>query len=327
VKALVTGGGGFLGKAIAQQLVARGDTVVSIARGAYPELKALGIDHRRGDVSNLDAVMAAAKGCDVVFHVAAKAGVWGTAAEYESANVKGTEVVLEACRKLGIRKLVYTSSPSVVHGGDAIEGANESLPYPAHYEAHYPRTKAEAEQKVLAANGPELSTVALRPHLIWGPGDNQLTPRIVARAKAGKLRLVGDGKCLVDTVYIDNAAEAHLNACDRLAPGAACAGKAYFITNGEPVPMVEIINGIVGAAGLPPVTRSVSPGVAWFAGAVLEGAYRITGQKNEPMMTRFLARQLSTAHWFDISGAKRDLGYQPRISLQEGLQRLRASFT
>ncbi|HBG07268.1 MAG: 3-beta hydroxysteroid dehydrogenase [Geobacteraceae bacterium GWC2_58_44] len=326
MKALVTGGGGFLGSAIVRQLRARGDEAVSFSRGDYPELTALGVEQRRGDLTDLNALVEAARGCDIVFHVAAKAGVWGSFQEYHAANVAGTENVIAACRNHSINRLVYTGSPSVVFDGSDVEGGDESLPYPAHFEAHYPHTKALAEQAVLAANSPSLATVSLRPHLIWGPGDNHLVPRIVAKARSGRLRRIGRRPCLVDTVYVDNAAEAHLNAADRLTPGAPPAGKAYFISNGEPLPLWEMVNGILAAAGLPPVTRCVSPALAYAAGTVCEAAWKALRLSGEPPMTRFVARELATAHWFDISAARRDLGYRPGISTEEGLRRLQQWF-
>lgn len=326
MRALVTGGGGFLGSAIVRQLLDRGDEVVSFSRGSYPELAALGAKQCRGDLGDLQALAEAARGCDIVFHVAAKAGVWGSFQEYYQANVVGTGNVLAACRLNAISRLVYTGSPSVVFNGSDVEGGNESLPYPARFEAPYPHTKALAEQAVLAANSPELATVSLRPHLIWGPADNHLVPRIVAKARAGKLRRIGRRPCLVDTVYVDNAAEAHLNAADRLAPGSPPAGKAYFISNGEPLPVWEMVNRILAAAGLPPEERSVPASLAYAAGTVCETVWMALALSGEPPMTRFVARELATAHWFDISAARRDLGYQPRVSLDEGLRRLQQWF-
>jgi nucleoside-diphosphate-sugar epimerase len=240
--------------------------------------------------------------------------------------VAGTENVIAACRIHSIAKLIYTGSPSVVFDGSDVEGGNESLPYPRHFEAHYPHTKALAEQAVLAANSPALATVSLRPHLIWGPGDNHLVPRLVAKAKSGKLKRIGERPCLVDTVYVDNAAEAHLNAADRLEPGAPPAGKAYFISNGEPVPLWDMVNRILAAAGLPPEHRVVSPTLAYAAGTVCEAVWKVLSLSGEPPMTRFVARELATAHWFDISAAKADLAYRPRISIDEGLRRLREWF-
>jgi nucleoside-diphosphate-sugar epimerase len=307
-------------------LLARGDTVRVLARADYPELRALGVDARRGDIADPDTTSDAARGCDVVFHVAAKAGIWGSKAEYEHANVQGTVSVIKACRANGIERLVFTSSPSVVYGGQPIEGGDESLPYPARYEADYPRTKAASERLVLEANEPRLRTVALRPHLIWGPGDTNLVPRIVARARAGKLRLVGTGEAIIDTVFIENAADAHLLAADRLLVNSPVCGKPYFITNGEPGPVKTIINGILRAAGLPEVTQSVPPRVAYAAGSAIENTWRLLGRKDEPPMTRFLAKQLSTAHWFNISAARRDLGYSPKVSIAAGLEKLAESF-
>jgi nucleoside-diphosphate-sugar epimerase len=326
VKALVTGGGGFLGQAIVRKLVERGDSVRSLSRGDYPALRELGVETFRGDVADRDSIRQASEGCDVVFHVAAKAGIWGNREEFVNANVTGTRNVVEACRAFGIGKLVFTSSPSVVAGRGDLEGVDESIPYPSHYEAYYPETKAEAERIVLGANEPNLATVALRPHLIWGPGDNHLIPRIIARAKAGQLRRIGSKPNRVDSIYIDNAADVHLLAGDRLEPGSVVAGKAYFVSQGEPWPLWDLINGILKAAKLPPVTRSVPTGVAWLAGSVLEATHRAFRLEGEPRMTRFLAHQLSTAHWFNIEAARRDLGYSPKITLDEGLRKLASWF-
>jgi nucleoside-diphosphate-sugar epimerase len=321
--ALVTGGGGFLGSAIVRRLVARGDQVRSLARNRYPALDTLGVEQFQGDVADADLVTRAVASCDLVFHVAARAGIWGRYADYHRSNVGGTDAVIAACRRQGIRRLVYTSSPSVVFDGRDMENADETAPYPARYETAYPQTKAIAERAVLAANGSELATVALRPHLIWGPGDNHLVPRILARA--GRLRRIGKANKLIDSVYIDNAADAHLLAADRLAPGSPISGKAYFISNGEPMPMWDLITGILAAADLPPVTRSVPIWVAYAVGWLLETVYGLCRIEREPPMTRFLARELSTAHWFNISAARRDLGYEPAVSIEEGLRRLRES--
>lgn len=323
MKALVTGGGGFLGGAVVRQLVARGDTVRSFSRGDYPELARLGVEQCRGDLADREALFRAAAGCDIVFHVAAKAGVWGAEAAYYAANVTGTANVIAACRAHGIGRLVYTGSPSVVFDGRDVAGGDESLPYPRRFTAPYPRTKALAEQLVLAANAPSLATVSLRPHLIWGPGDNHLVPRIIAKARAGRLRRIGSRPCPVDTVYIDNAAQAHLLAADRLAPGAPLAGRAYFISNGEPLPLWEMIDRILAAAGLPPVRRRIPAGVAYAAGALCEGLWHLFRRADEPPLTRFVAKELATAHWFDIGAARRDLGFAPTVSIDEGLRRLR----
>lgn len=326
MKALVTGGGGFLGKAIALQLLARGDAVRTFSRGDYPELRQMGAEHFQGDIADGKGVASAAHGCDIVFHVAAKAGLGGRYGDYYQANVVGTENVLAACRQNGIGKLVYTSSLSVVFNGKDMEDVDESVPYADHFEAHYPQTKAIAEKMVLDANVNTMATVALRPHLIWGPGDNHLIPRILARAKAGRLRRIGTANKIIDTIYIDNAAEAHLLAADRLHPGSPIAGKVYFITQGEPIPLWDLINRILAAADLPPVEKSIPFPVAYSAGWLLEKLFRVLRPNAEPPMTRFLARELTTAHWFNIEAAKRDLGFQPPVSLDEGLHRLAAEF-
>lgn len=325
MKALVTGGGGFLGSAIARQLRARGDSVRSLSRGDYPALRALGIETIRGDLADPSTVLKAAEGCDTIFHVAARAGIWGPYDAYYQANVAGTRHVLSACRALGVPRLVHTSSPSVVFNGRDMEGADESVPYARHFESFYPATKAEAERLVLSASDATLATVALRPHLIWGPGDNHLIPRIVARARSGRLRRISGPPKLVDTIYIDDAAAAHLQAADRLHPGSAVAGKAYFLSQGEPVPLWELVDRILEAHGLPPVRRSISPRAAVLAGTVCETLFRTLHLPGEPPMTRFLAHQLSTAHWFDISAARRDLGYTPRLTIAEALARLKDS--
>lgn len=325
MKTLVTGGGGFLGGAVVRKLLARGDAVRSFTRTAYPWLAELGVEQAHGDLADPDAVEKAVAGCDVVFHVAAKAGIWGRYADFFTTNVTGTENVLAACRSHGVARLVYTSTPSVVHGGASIEGVDESAPYPKEYEAHYPKTKAIAEQAVLAANGPRLATVALRPHLVWGPGDPHLIPRVLRRARAGKLRRVGSRPVMVDVTYVDNAADAHMLAADRLAPGSPVTGRAYFITDGRPVDLWEFLNRVLALAGLPPVTKSVSVWKARLAGRVLEFVYRVLRLSAEPPMTRFVASQLATSHWYDISAARRDLGYEPKVGLEEGLRRLAES--
>jgi nucleoside-diphosphate-sugar epimerase len=323
MKALVTGGGGFLGGVIVRMLRERGDEVRSFSRGSYPALDALGVEQFRGELADRDAVFAAVAGCDIVFHVAAKAGIWGSFRDFHAANVDGTQNVLMACRINDIPRLVYTSSPSVVFDGSDVEGSDETLPYPPQYEAYYPSTKALAERLVLEANSPRLAVTALRPHLIWGPGDNHLVPRIVARGRAGKLRRIGTRPNLVDTVYVDNAARAHLQAADALSPGSPVAGNCYFISNGEPLPLWDMVNRILAAAGVPPVTRSISPRLAYSAGCICEALWGLLNLQGEPPMTRFVAHELATAHWFDISAARRDFGYDPEISIDEGLLRLR----
>ena len=329
MKVLVTGGGGFLGQALCRGLVERGYEVVNYNRGLYPALDALGVAQAQGDLADREAVIAAARGCEAVFHNAAKAGAWGSYDSYHQANVVGTDNVLAACRSHGIGRLVYTSTPSVTHRAThPVEGGTaDTVPYGEGFKAPYATTKAIAEKAVLAANAPSLATVALRPRLIWGVGDNQLLPRLVARAKAGRLRFVGDGYNKVDTTYIDNAAQAHFDAFDHLAPGAACAGRAYFISNGEPKTMRETLNSLLAAVGAPQVDKTLPFGAAYAIGAVCEGLWHALPLKGEPPMTRFLAEQLATSHWYDMAPATRDFGYVPRVGFHEGLTRLKAACT
>jgi 2-alkyl-3-oxoalkanoate reductase len=325
MRTLVTGGGGFLGRAIIEQLVARGDQVRSFARGSYPDLLVRGVEVVQGDVANADAVLRAVRGIEVVFHVAAKAGLWGRAVDFFNANVLGTDNVIRACQQAGIARLVYTSSPSVVFDGRDMEGVDESVPYAPTYHAHYPRTKALAEQRLLAANSSALATIALRPHLLWGPHDTQLTKSILARGRSGTLVRIGSRDPLVDFTYVDNAALAHLLAADKLTLGAPVSGKPFFVSQGEPVPLWTFVDRLLAAGSLPPVQRTISPRVAYGAGALLELAYRVLPLKGEPRLTRFLVEELCTAHWFNIDAARRELGYAPIVSIEEGLGRLHAS--
>lgn len=329
MKILVTGGGGFLGQALCRGLRERGHEVVSFNRGHYPALEAIGVQQVRGDLAQRDAVIAAAQGCEAIFHNAAKAGAWGSYQSYHDANVVGTDNVLAACRAHRIAKLVYTSTPSVTHRAThPVEGGTaDTVPYGEHLKAPYAATKLIAEKAVLAANDTTLGTVALRPRLIWGVGDNQLLPRLVERAKAGRLRFVGDGNNRVDTTYIDNAAQAHFDAFAHLAPGSACAGRAYFISNGDPRTMRETLNGLLRAAGAPEVTGTVPFRVAYALGAVCEGLWHALPLHGEPPMTRFLAEQLATTHWYDMAPARRDFGYVPTVSFDEGLRRLAAAWS
>ncbi|MEW5906381.1 MAG: NAD-dependent epimerase/dehydratase family protein [Elusimicrobiota bacterium] len=324
MKALVTGGGGFLGGAIVRLLLPKGADVRNISRGAYPELDSLGVKSVRGSVADPAAAAAACEGRDTVFHVAARVGMWGPYEDFYRDNVTGTATLLKAAKAAGVKKFVFTSTPSVVYpaGGSEVEGWDESAPYPERSDSHYAATKALAEKAVLAANDGSFSTVALRPHLVWGPGRDHMVSTIIARGRAGKLRRIGSFNKLIDTTYIDDAAAAHLLAAEKLAPGAACAGKAYFISQGDPRPNWNIVNMILAAAGAPPVTRSVPYTAARAAAAVLETAWRLTGTSTEPPLTRFVVDQLSTAHWFDISAARRELGYAPSVAIEEGMRRL-----
>lgn len=319
-KALVTGGGGFLGSAIVRQLVAEGVSVRSFARHYYQALEPLGVKQIQGDICDSHQVHKACEDVDVVFHTAARAGLGGRFQSYYQTNVLGTENVIHTCLACNVGRLIHTSSPSVVfHGGD-MAGVDESAPYPPVFHAHYPRTKAMAEKQVIEAARKGLGVIVLRPHLIWGPGDNHLVPSILKRA--ARLRQVGDGTNEVDTIYIDNAAEAHLMADRALEANPGLTGNIYFLSQDEPILLWQMVNHILAAGGKPPVAKTISPGLAYGIGRVCEWIYALLDLDADPPMTRFMARELATSHWFDITAAKRDLGYQPKVSTEEGLKRL-----
>jgi nucleoside-diphosphate-sugar epimerase len=286
------------------------------------QLQSLGVTLAQGDLTDASAVANACHGIDVVFHVAARAGLGGTWRQYFEPNVLGTRNVLAACKLRGVPKLVFTSSPSVTFAGVDQCGVDETAPYPTKWLAHYPHSKAIAEQEVLAANSPTLATCSLRPHLIWGPRDAHLIPKLIARAKAGRLRRVGHGQNLIDMIYVENAAEAHLQAADRLSPDSPVAGQAYFLSNGEPVNCWAWIDELLALAGQPLVQKSISYSAAYRLGAVCEVVWKLLRRTDDPPMTRFLAAQLATHHYFDISKGRRDFGYSPRIDKAEGMRRL-----
>ena len=319
MKILVTGGGGFVGGYIVERLLARGYAVRSIGRSPQPELVAKGVEVVCGDLTDATAVSAACEGVDTVFHVAARAGVWGSWESFYRPNVIGTRNVLSACRKWQVKRLVYTSTPSVVFNGDSIPGGDESLPYGKNWLCHYAETKALAEQEALAANSEKLQVVALRPHLIFGPGDPHLLPRVVESVKAGRLRIVGDGSAKVDVSYVGNVADAHLDAFDALERGKG-AGQAYFISQGEPVDLWPWLNSILEGLGQPPLTQKIPLPLAYGIGALCEGAWKVLRRRTDPPITRFVAVELAKDHYFDINKAQHELGYRPRVPMNEALK-------
>ncbi|MCO4772903.1 MAG: NAD-dependent epimerase/dehydratase family protein [Deltaproteobacteria bacterium] len=324
MRALVTGGGGFLGSAIAGALLERGHAVRILARGDYPAMRALGAETVRADLCDANAVMAACAGVDVVFHVAARVGFHGPAGDYESVNVGGTQNVIAACQAHGIGRLVFTSTPSVVHSREGSEGVDESAPYPTEWVADYPRTKALAEQKVIAADSPELRTVSLRPRGIWGPGDTQLMPKLVRWAKAGQLKRIGTEDPLQSFSYIDNVVHAHLCAEESLrSPASSVGGKAYFVSDGEPVGSWTMADLVLQAAGLRLPDKFISVGKAARAATVIEWIWNTFGLSSEPRITRYKLDVLTKPCWFDISAARRDLGYEPPMTREAGLAKLK----
>lgn len=320
---LVTGGGGFLGRHIVKRLQDRGAEVRVLGRRPYPDLSEQGVNCIQGDLTDEAIVKTACDGVDAVFHVAALAGVWGKRESYYQPNVIGTKNVLAACKACGVPKLVYTSTPSVVYGHDPIENGDEALPYPETYLTHYADTKSIAERSVLAASGTDgFAACSLRPHLIWGPGDTNLIPRIRARAQAGRLMQVGDGSNRISISYVENIADAHIHAYERLEAGSPLCGQAYFVNETEPVNCWGFIGDMLKALDCPPIRKKVSFRLAYAMGAIFETVYKLLGKQEEPLMTRFLALQLATSHWFNTAKAQRDLEWSPVVPVEEGLQRI-----
>lgn len=326
MKVLVTGAGSLLMGQLAASLVARGDDVVCLQRRP---LRLEGVPESsmvQGDVRDAAAVLAAARGCDAVVHGAARVGVLGTWEDFRSVNVDGAANVLHAARALRIERVVHVSTPSVAHAGDSLVGLGATPAVVGRSGAFYAESKAIAERAVLDAATDQLGVVAIRPHLVWGPGDTQLVGRIVERARAGRLALVGSGNALIDSTYVDNAVSALVAALDAVRPGAACAGQPYVIANGEPRTVRELMEGICRAADVPFRPRRVPMPVAKGVGAVVEAVWPHV-RDDEPPITRFVAEQLGTAHWFDPRPAQRDLGWTPHVTLDEGFARLRDWFS
>ena len=321
MKALVTGGGGFLGRAIVEMLLNRGDQVRIFARQKYPQVEAYGAEGMQGDVRSLDDLVNACRGMDVVFHTAALPGIWGDPEVFHGINVKGTENVIGACKRCGVGKLIYTSSPSVVFDMKDECGIDERTPYPEIWFNPYSQTKAQAEQIVLKASGHDgLLSCSIRPHLLWGPRDNQLLPRLIDRARRRRLSIIGKGENKVDLTYIENAAMAHLLACDAMT-SKRVSGQAYFISDDNPVILWDWINALLEKLEIKKIRRHIPVRLAYGLGYCFEGLYHLIGKYDEPLMTRFLAKALSCSHYYDISKAKRDFGYRAIVDNDEGVRR------
>jgi nucleoside-diphosphate-sugar epimerase len=319
MKVLVTGASGMTGRALVRALLARGDAVTVLQRrpSGLPAAEVL------ADVTDSDAVLRAVTGHEAVLHLAAKVDVVGPWPEYEQVNVGGTAAVVAACRAAGVARLVYVSSPSVAHAGAALVGAGAAPADPESARSNYSRSKAMSERIALRADGPGLAVLAIRPHLIWGPGDTQLVQPIIDRARAGRLPLVGRGTALIDTTYVDNAVDALVAAVDRCGD---VHGEALVVSNGEPRPVGEILRSVCAAAGVPGPRGRVPYPIAAAAGGAAEAAWRVARRPGVPPLTRFLAEQLGTAHWFDQRRTRQALDWTPRVSLDEGFQTLRRSF-
>jgi nucleoside-diphosphate-sugar epimerase len=323
-RALVTGGGGFVGSHIVKQLLARDVECVVVGRNSYPELTALGAVCLQGNICDAPFLAENFRGVDTVFHVAALAGIWGPWKDYYRVNVQGTENVITACRARGVERLIHTSTPSVVFNGEDIVNGNEQLPYADNFLCNYAKSKVLAEKRVLEIHGSHDGPLccAIRPHLVWGPGDPHLIPRLLEQGRCGKLKRVGNCRNLVDISYVENVAEAHILAAINLENSQTAAGQAYFISQGQAVNLWQWIDELFVMLGVPPVSKRIPEGVAYFVGALLEFCHHALASSKEPRMTRFLAEQLAKSHCFSIDKATRDLGYQPRISTMEGMERL-----
>lgn len=321
-KIVVTGGGGFVGKAIVRMALAQGMECTVLGRSRYPEVEAMGAGCLCGDIRDASFLTRAISGVDTVFHAAALAGIWGPWPEYHSINVQGTANVIAACRKNGVAHLVYTSTPSVVFDRNHIRGGDEGMPYPRKFLCNYAKSKVMAEKLVLGAQDGQLNTCAIRPHLVWGPGDPHLIPRLLQKGKRGELKQVGGGDNLVDISYVDNVAHAHLLAGHDLNHRKNGAGKAYFVSQPEPVNLWGWINELFARVGIAPVRQAVPFAVAYAAGALLETVHSVFFKDREPRMTRFLAEQLAKSHYFSSAAIQRDLGYTPVVSTKDGMDKL-----
>lgn len=319
MKILVTGGGGFLGLHLCRALIDQGHTVQVLGRGDYPLLDHMGVKCIKGDIQDPTACLKATRDQDIVFHTASKVAMWGSWDDFHATNVLGTDNMLRAAQESGVQKFIYTSTPSVVFSDHSHENAGPNTPYPKeeHYQSLYAKSKAQAEQLVLKAHrDPQFLTVALRPHLIFGPGDRNIIPRLVDRARRGKLKIIGDGKNIVDVIHVKNAVWAHLCALKNLEPGGAIGGKAYFLGQEEPVVLWDFINRILAHYKLPPVTKTISFNKAYKIGSLCEKVFRVIGLVDrDPPMTRFVAMQMAMSHYFDHGPAKEELGYEPQIPL------------
>ncbi|MCH6471870.1 NAD-dependent epimerase/dehydratase family protein [Sinomonas terrae] len=316
MRVLVTGASGLLGREVAGLLVRQGHAVTTFQR------RPSGVDGAAdfcGSVTDDEAVRAAVQGAEGIIHLAAKVSFTGRAAEFDEVNVEGTHRLLRCARGAGVRDFVFVSSPSVANSGAAIAGLGAQPADPQRAHGDYSRTKAEAELLALAEDTPEFRVVAVRPHIVWGPGDTQLVERVLERARRRRLPLLDAGAALIDTTYVDNAASAIVAALHRMEH---IHGRALVVSNGEPRPVGELLAGICAAGGAPAPSWSVPGGVARAAGAVVERLWTWAGRKEEPPMTKFLAEQLSTAHWFDQRETRELLDWVPAVSLDDGLARL-----
>lgn len=318
---LVTGAGGFLGRYIVKALLKKGHQVVGLGRTKHQDLIDQGVRWVQADIRDLEKTRLALKDIDTVFHCASKVAMWGEWDEFESINVQGTQNLLTACLENNVKKFIYTSTPSVVFGQDSINGGDEKLPYPTQSLSLYGKSKAIAEKNVLDIDQSKLLTCAIRPHLIFGPGDDHLVPRLVQAARDNKLKIIGNGENLVDVIAVENAAEAHILAFENISPSSPICGQAYFVAQDKPVKLWDFTNHLLKIHGTKPVTKTISFKLAYFVGWLCETVAKIIGYKKDKLpMTRFVAMQLSKSHWFYHAKAQNDFGYKPLITTEQALK-------
>ena len=322
MKIFMTGGGGFIGSHLAKRLIELGHEVTNFGRGTYPNLESMGVRCIKGDLSQKDRLSEAMKNHELCFHVAAKVAMWGKWEDFYQTNVIGTQNIIEGCKNNGIKKLIYTSSPSVIFGKESLQNVNENVPYPQDHLGLYGKSKAIAEQNVLKANDDSLATLSLRPHLVFGPGDQNLIPRLIEARKKNRLKIVGDGNNQVDVLYVSNAVDAHIKAMENLNTNSKVSGKAYFIGQG-PVKLWDFVNQILAKKDLPPVTKKISFNKAYKVGWIIEKCLKIFRVFNyHPPMTRFVALQLSKDHYYSHKNAEELLGWSPKVSIEEALNQI-----
>ena len=323
MKVFLTGGGGFLGSYIVKLLIKAGHEVTNLSRGDYPELRKIGVKTIRGDITDRELLLEIMKGYDACFHVASKVAMWGHTKDFYQQNVTGTENIIESCKVNGIKYLIYTSTPSVVFGEESISGGNEKLPYPSKTFSRYAFSKSIAEKKVIEAASKELMTTSLRPHLIFGEGDKNLIPRLIESAKKGKLKIIGCGENQVDVIYVENAADAHLQALEQMiASPEEINGQCFFIGQG-PIKLWPFINKILEKHQIAPIKKRVSFRMAFIVGAVIEGFLGLIRSYDiHPPMTRFVALQLSKDHYFSHEKAHQLLKWTPKVTIDEALSRI-----
>lgn len=322
MNALVIGGGGFLGTKIVEMLISDGHNVRVLGRNYYTHLKKMDVECIKADIRNEADIAKSLTGIDTIFHVASKNGFYGNWNEFKSINIVGTETILSAALSKNVEKFIYTSSPAVVGFDNDLHNGGIDVPYPTKHESPYSYTKAQAEQIVKTKNGDGIATVSLRPHMIFGPGDKHLFPRILDKASKGSFKRIGEGKNIIDLTFVDNAASAHIDAAKALiSDKSPCAGGAYFISNDEPVIFYDYLNEIFRNLNINTINNGLTLSTARKVGKLLEGFYKTFSIKSEPLVTPYLANMMGLSHWYDMGPAKKDLNYKVKVSMSEGTKR------